>query len=45
MNPSSELACFSNIGRWIITDEVDRANQMVPAEFHFEERRSTLSFI
>ena len=31
-NLSSELACFSNIGRWIITDEPDRTNHMVPAE-------------
>src|SRR5262249_25304569 len=39
-NLSSELACFSNIGRWIITDEPDRTNHMVPAECHFEERRT-----
>src|SRR5262245_10107640 len=37
---SSELACFSNIGRWVITDENDRTNHMVEAQFHFEERRT-----
>src|SRR5262245_8622816 len=39
-NLPSEFPCFSNIGRWIITDEDHHTHQMVPAEFHFEERRS-----
>src|SRR5262245_53049573 len=39
-NPSSELPRLSNIGRWIVTDEPDRTNHMVPAECHFEERRT-----
>src|SRR4029079_5842759 len=37
---TSEVACFSNLGRWIITDEDDHTNHMVPAQFHFEERRT-----
>jgi len=39
-NLLSELACFSNIGLWIITDKDDRASYMMPAEFHREERRT-----
>ena len=39
-NLTSELACFSIIGRWIVTEEVDRTIQVVPAKFHFEERRA-----
>src|SRR4249919_970541 len=39
-NLTSELACFSIIGRWIVTEEVDRTSQVVPAKFHFEERRA-----
>ena len=39
-NLSSELACFSNIGLWIITDEVVGTSHMMPAEFHFEEWRT-----
>ena len=35
---SSELARFSNIGRWIITDEDDGTSDMVPAEFNLDER-------
>src|SRR4029078_1077210 len=37
---TSEVACFSNIGRLIITDEKDHTDHMVPAQFHFEERRT-----
>jgi hypothetical protein len=39
-NLSSELARLSNVGGRIITDEVDRADQMVPGELDFKERRS-----
>src|SRR5262245_26735107 len=40
-NLSAELACFSDIGGWIITDEDMRhTTDMVPAECHLEERRT-----
>src|SRR5262245_6801157 len=38
-NLTNEVACFSIICRWIVTEEVDRTSQVVPAKFHFEERR------
>src|SRR5262245_39252607 len=40
-NLSAELACFSDIGGLIITDEGMRhTTDMVPAECHLEERRT-----
>src|SRR5262245_19307450 len=39
-NMPSEFPCVSNVGRWIIADADDHTNHMVPAEVHFEQRRT-----
>src|SRR5262245_44247009 len=39
-NLSGEVACFSDIGGWIITDEDHHTTKMVPAESHPEKRRA-----
>src|SRR5262245_17399247 len=39
-NLTNEVSCFSKICSWIVTEEVGRTSEVVPAKFHFEERRA-----
>src|SRR5262245_29692626 len=39
-NLTNKVSCFSKICRWIVTEEVGRTSEVVPAKFHFEERRA-----